>query len=246
MISTFGFFLWVVWDFHQSPLGFYQPLACWCQWWIQWQGTIHRTWYPSCYPLLEFWSLRYEEWLYMVQMNSSLSLNPPLTPTSKRLIKNQVETDEKLTLLTEKIQKSISFMMDQTNISKSLPAQKDTLTSLDPTTVVPTSRRDPPLEGWHSTKIGGMWNLKHDISSPKFYELLINTELKGDTALDLKNFFNHIKVCLNEVTRLREDLLPDYQSIRRLSEFEWYFFQIVITLTTPIMSRYTLPLDTHF
>ena len=32
-----------------------------------------------------------------------------------------------------------------------------------------------------------MWNIKHDISSPKFYKILIKTELKGDTDLDLKN-----------------------------------------------------------
>ena len=30
-------------------------------------------------------------------------------------------------------------------------------------------------------------------------------------------------MCLNEVTRLIEDLLPDYQSIKRHSEFEEYF-----------------------
>ena len=100
-------------------------------------------------------------------------------------------------------------MMDQTNISKYSPFQKDTSTPPDPTTMVPTNMRDPPLEGGKSTKIGGMWTLKHYISSPKFYELLIKTELKGDTALDLKNFFNHIKMCLNAVTRLREDLLTD-------------------------------------
>ena len=59
------------------------------------------------------------------------------------------------------------------------------------------------LEGGHSTKMCGMWTLKHEISSPKFYELLIKKELKGDTAMDLKNFFNHIKMYLNAVTRLR-------------------------------------------
>ena len=59
--------------------------------------------------------------------------------------------------------------------------------------------------------------------SPKLYELLIHTKLKGDTALYLNNFFNHVKMCLNAVTRLREDLLPDYQSIKRHSKFEEYF-----------------------
>ena len=82
------------------------------------------------------------------------------------------------------------------------------------------NNRDPPLEGGNSTKIGGMWNLKHDDSSPKLYEILIKTELKYDTAMDIKNFYNNINMCLNAVTRLREDLLPTYYSIKRYSEFE--------------------------
>ena len=90
-----------------------------------------------------------------------------------------------------------------------------------------------------------MWTLKHKISSQKFYEILIKTELKGYTALDLKNFFNHIKMFLNAVDRLREDLLTDYHSIKRHSKLEEYFPQIVITLPTPGVSRYTLTLDTH-
>ena len=65
-----------------------------------------------------------------------------------------------------------------------------------------------------------MWTLKHEIISPKFYELLIKTKIKGDTDLYLNNFFKHIKMSLNAVTRLREDLLPDYQSIKRYSEFK--------------------------
>ena len=77
------------------------------------------------------------------------------------------------------------------------------MTPPDPTTTVQTNRRDPPLEGGIPENIGGMWTLKYEISSPKFYELLIKTELKGDTAMDLKNFFNHIKMSLNAVTRLR-------------------------------------------
>ena len=79
--------------------------------------------------------------------------------------KNQMKTDEKLTLLTENLQKLTTFMMDQTNIYKSSPSQKDTSTNPDPTTVVKTNRRDPPLEGGHYIKIGGMWNLKHEINS---------------------------------------------------------------------------------
>ena len=148
---------------------------------------------------------------------------------------NHKETNEKITLLTENLQVLTAMMIDKIFFSKSSPAQKDTSTPPYPTTVVPTNNRDPQLEGGISDKICGMWTLKHEISSPKVYELLIKTGLKGDTALDLKNFFNHIKMCLNAVTRIREDLLPDYQ----LSHIE-------ITLTTIGMSRYTLPLDTHY
>ena len=93
--------------------------------------------------------------------------------------------------------------MDHINISKLSPYQKDIPTSQDPITVVPGSNRDPSLEGGRFTKIGGIWTLKHDISSQKFYELLINTELKGDTALVLNNFYKHIKMDLNAETRLQ-------------------------------------------
>ena len=124
--------------------------------------------------------------------------------------------------IKEKLNKITTCMMDQTNISKSSPAQKDTSTPPDPTTTVQTSRKAPPLEGGISGKIGGMWTLKHEISPPRFYELLIKIELKGDTALDLKIFYNHVKMSLNAVTRLREQLLPDYLSIKKNTDFKSY------------------------
>ena len=68
-----------------------------------------------------------------------------------------------------------------------------------------------------------MWTLKHEISSPRLYELLIKIEIKGYTAMELKNFYNHIRMCLNAVTRLREDLLPGYQSIKINSQFAEHF-----------------------
>ena len=79
--------------------------------------------------------------------------------------KNQVNTDEKLKLLTENLQVLTAFMMDQTNLSKSSPSQKDTSNPQDPSTVVLANRRSPQLDGVNSTKIGGMWTLKHEISS---------------------------------------------------------------------------------
>ena len=68
-----------------------------------------------------------------------------------------------------------------------------------------------------------MWTLKHEISSPRFYELFIKTELKVETALYLKNFYNHVKMSLNAVTRLKVDLLTDYLSINKNSEFKKCF-----------------------
>ena len=68
-----------------------------------------------------------------------------------------------------------------------------------------------------------MWTLKHEIISPKFYEILIKTQFKDNTALELNNFYNHINMCINNVTRLQEDLPPAYHSIKIHSEFEEYF-----------------------
>ena len=90
----------------------------------------------------------------------------------------QIKTDQKLTQITEDLNfftETITSMMDQTNNQKLLPAQKDTPNPLEPTTVVLSNRRAPPLNGGHSTNIGGMWTLKHEIISSKFYELLIKT-----------------------------------------------------------------------
>ena len=102
------------------------------------------------------------------------------------LTENQKDTNEKLTLLLT------ATKIDKNNISKSSSDQNDTSTTPEPTNTVQTNRRAPPLEEGISDKIRCMWTLKHEIRSPKFYELLIKTELKGDTALDLnKNLQPH-------------------------------------------------------
>ena len=103
----------------------------------------------------------------------------------------QTKTDEKLTNTIEDLKvltKTITSMTDQTNNSKFSSYQKYTLNPPDPTTVVPDNRRASPFDGGKSTKIGGMWTLKNEISPTKFYELLTNTELKGETDMDLKKF----------------------------------------------------------
>ena len=68
----------------------------------------------------------------------------------------QMKTDEKLTQLTETLKVLTALMMDQTNNSKSSPVQKDTLTPPEPTTMLPSNRRDPTLEGGYYTKIGSI------------------------------------------------------------------------------------------
>ena len=82
--------------------------------------------------------------------------------------------------------------------------------------MVLANKRSPLLDGGHSTKIGGVWNLKHEIISPKLYVLLLKNELIGETGMYLKSFYNHIKMCLNVVNRLLKDILLSYQSIKRL------------------------------
>ena len=57
---------------------------------------------------------------------------------------------------------------NQINTQTSLPNQKDTSTPPYTTTAVPDNRRYPPSERGHSTKVSGMWNLKHKISSPMY------------------------------------------------------------------------------
>ena len=66
----------------------------------------------------------------------------------------------------------IASIMDQIKILKSSSGTNYSPKAQDPTTVVPANKRDQPLQDGHYKKIGGMWTLKHEISSPKLYELL--------------------------------------------------------------------------
>ena len=91
---------------------------------------------------------------------------------------NKQEMKAEMKDIKETLKVFTTLIMDQTKISKSSPTQKNTSTPPDPTTVILTNRRAPPLEGGHCTKIGAMWTLKHEISSPKLYEILVNKELK--------------------------------------------------------------------
>ena len=88
---------------------------------------------------------------------------------------------------------------NQTSFSENIYSPK----SHNYTTVILANKKSQQLEGGHSTKIGGMCNIKHEIRSLKLYKFLIKIELKDDTALILNNLYNHIKLCINEVTRLQ-------------------------------------------
>ena len=118
----------------------------------------------------------------------------------------------------DKLMAMIKNMMDQIKISDSSPDKLYSPNYQNTTNMVPEKNKYSPLEGGNYTQIDGMLTHKHE-SSSKIYETLVKAKLKGDTALGLNNFYNNIKMSLNAVTRLQEDLLPDYQSIKSHSEF---------------------------
>ena len=101
---------------------------------------------------------------------------------------NRKYYNEKMKKLTKYLTAMITLMMDKIKISKYSPDRKYSPKTQDSNFVVLDNKKASSLEGGNYTKIGGMWTLKHEISSPKFYELLIKTELKGNTALDLNKF----------------------------------------------------------
>ena len=78
---------------------------------------------------------------------------------------NRQDSDEKMKNITEELTAMIASMMDQIKIQKLSLNKKDSPKNQDPTTLVPANKKAPKLEGGHSTEIGGMWTLKHDISS---------------------------------------------------------------------------------
>ena len=75
--------------------------------------------------------------------------------------------------------------------------------------------KSPTLKVGNWYNISGMCNIEIEISSPNFYEPSIENKLKWETALDLKKFYNHNKICLNAVTKIRDYFLPYYQVINK-------------------------------
>ena len=76
---------------------------------------------------------------------------------NKQVMKpNKQGYDEKMTQITVKFETMFAVISNQISTLSYSPTQKDTLTHLDPTTMVPANNRAPPLEGGHSNKIGGI------------------------------------------------------------------------------------------
>ena len=84
-----------------------------------------------------------------------LSIEVTIESNKQESDKNHKETADKITLLTEKHNETnetlklilATMKKDKNDISKSSPSQKDTSTPPDPTTMVQTNKRAPPLEG---------------------------------------------------------------------------------------------------
>ena len=47
--------------------------------------------------------------------------------------------------------------------------------------------------------------------------------MKVDTALGVNNFYKNIKMCLNAVTRIWQDIFPEYHQIKWHYEFYEHF-----------------------
>ena len=84
-----------------------------------------------------------------------LSIEVTIEANKQESDNNQKETADKITLLTKNQKETTETLKlilatmkkDKNDISKSSPAHKDTSTPPDPTTMVQTNKRAPPLEG---------------------------------------------------------------------------------------------------
>ena len=142
----------------------------------------------------------------------------PTSKTPMRKRRNKIPILLNINSEFTEIETILKYIMVQNKNSS--PEKKDSLEAQDVETIFLDNKKSPPLEDGHYMKIGGMRNLKHEITSPKFYELLIKTELKIYTALELNNFNDHIKICLNAANIIIEDLLTDYHPTKRHSKFQ--------------------------
>ena len=84
-------------------------------------------------------------------------------------------------------EKPAYFIKNRYQLTKNFPHQTKTSD---------TSTANPP-HGINSQNIENMWTLKHEIISPKFYEIIIKNGLNGGMDLDVNNFYNRIKMSLH-------------------------------------------------
>ena len=102
---------------------------------------------------------------------------------------NRQSSDEKMKKYYSKLDKKdskldnittmINHTMYQNKNSNYPPDNMYSPLTQSPNTVFLVTNKALPLESGNSTKNIYLWTLKHEISSPKFYELIINTELKA-------------------------------------------------------------------
>ena len=74
---------------------------------------------------------------------------------------NWKDYDDIIKKLTEDLTEMITSMMYEIKILTSSPDNNYSPKPQDPTTVIQSNKKSPPLEGGHSTKIGGIWNIKY-------------------------------------------------------------------------------------
>ena len=155
-----------------------------------------------------------------ILVNSSLSCKPQSNPKIKRWKPTSNTLTRKLWISQNNSNKLLHHPSHQ-------PWMILTLSNIWQPINIHQNLRTLPQLSWvtgdiHRWMVGSMKNWWHVDSETwdhlkTLYGLLIKTWIIGDTSMDLKNFYNHIKMCLDAVDRRREGLLPDYQYIKQNS-----------------------------
>ena len=139
-----------------------------------------------------------------------------------------------------------AVLSNHLNTQSSSPTHKDTLTLPGHTTLVPANRRAPPLEGRHSKKlvvcgpsnmISAHQNSMRSSSRQNSTETLlwISVTYITTSRCDSMRLLDSSNTSLLVTSHSKDTL-----SLKNTSS------QITITLPVPGMSRYILPLDTHY
>ena len=95
-------------------------------------------------------------------------------------------------------------------------------------------------------KIVVIWTIKHDTSSPKFYELLINIELKGDMPRILIIYKTTQRCVSMRWLESNNNYFLHTSASKKNISFTNNSCQIIFTLFTIGMKRHTIALVTTF